>query len=516
MNFFNKKFLHYLLDKVFVIIGSLVVLLPTNPQNMPYSSRDSGVFLYIGWRILNGELPYRDIWDHKPPMIFYINALGLAITDNSRWGVWFLEFISLALATYIGYKIIQNAFGSKSAILSTWLWLLTLVFVIQGGNFTTEYTLPLQFAAVWLSIKTIERKNFSHWRWFLVGILGGIAFFTKQTAIGIWVSIVIFLIIFRFNSHRFKELVYELIYFLGGFFIICVGWVIYFGIQGGLLHFWNAAFEYNFIYSSTGMGFLSRLKPLYYGIVPLSRMGLLQFAGIGYLLGLLLFLYKRNKIQSWLPLLVIGLINLPIELILVSTSGRNYAHYYMTLLPVLTFFSGITFWIIISSRLLIDNPKPAQCLLTVGVVLIFFWPFYDQFTKLVISYQEVDRRRTIIESINEITTPEDKILLWGAASSINFDTRLRSPTRFVYQYPLYTKGYSNEKMILEFLEDIIKSRPKLIIDTYEKQTPLYEFPIQTDKIQVRIEQLRCLYQEIGDIPLANWTVYEYTSKDCIY
>jgi len=29
-----------------------------------------------------------DVWDHKPPLIYFVDALGLSLTPNSLWGVW--------------------------------------------------------------------------------------------------------------------------------------------------------------------------------------------------------------------------------------------------------------------------------------------------------------------------------------------------------------------------------------------------------------------------------------------
>jgi len=107
---------------------------------MPLTYRDSGVFLYTGWRILNGQVPYRDVWDHKPPVFFYINAAGLALLNGSRWGVWIIEFLSLYVATVISWRLIKGAFGTVPAILAVVLWLFGLAYVIQGGNLATEYT----------------------------------------------------------------------------------------------------------------------------------------------------------------------------------------------------------------------------------------------------------------------------------------------------------------------------------------------------------------------------------------
>ena len=56
---------------------------------------DSTVFLYMGQRILDGFIPYKDAWDHKPPMIYWINALGLYLGQGSFLGVRLIEFLSI-------------------------------------------------------------------------------------------------------------------------------------------------------------------------------------------------------------------------------------------------------------------------------------------------------------------------------------------------------------------------------------------------------------------------------------
>jgi hypothetical protein len=39
-----------------------------------FPNDDSAIFLYIGRAILNGQVPYVDIWDHKGPLLYYINV----------------------------------------------------------------------------------------------------------------------------------------------------------------------------------------------------------------------------------------------------------------------------------------------------------------------------------------------------------------------------------------------------------------------------------------------------------
>jgi hypothetical protein len=95
---------------------------------------------------------------------------------------------------------------------------------------------------------------------------------------------------------------------------------------------------------------------------------------------------------------------------------------------------------------------------------------------------------------------------------MNFFAQRRSPSRFVYQYPLYQSGYTNEKIITEFLKDLIHHKPCLIIDTKDNSTPLYNFPVSSDEIQAGIVYLQSHYPIKEHIN--SWTVYQYVdSKD---
>ena len=242
-----RKIIDQSWEKLLVLCGALCVLLPVSPLNMKFSYSDSGVFLYTGWRILNGELPYRDVWDHKPPIIFYINALGLAIGDNSRWGVWLIELVALFGAAYIGFKLLKKTLGIFAALFSLLLWLLSLVYVLQGGNIPTEFTLPLQFSALWLVYRA-DKSRRPQWMFFLIGLTGASAFFLKQNTIGLWIAIVIYLTLKGLMSKQGRQWLRELWFIALGGLAVSLLVVVFFSIQGAFPQFWSAAFEYNFIY----------------------------------------------------------------------------------------------------------------------------------------------------------------------------------------------------------------------------------------------------------------------------
>jgi len=497
-----KKILLWMGEKLLIAGSVLVALYPSSPSNMPLTYRDSGVFLYMGWRMLNGDVPYLNVWDHKPPVIFFINALGLFLGQGSRWGVWFLEFLFLLVATWVGFRLLKKSFGLATAVISTTLWLLTFEFIYQGGNLTTEYTLPLQFLALAL-VYDVDSTG-SKIRWLLIGLLGGVVFMTKQVSIGIWLAIGLYLLFQRLRSRQVSRLVKELFLMFLGVAIIILGFVVYFAYHHALSQFWDAAFAYNFVYASVGNK--ARLFSILMGVAPLTWMGLFQFALIGYFLALASVYFKENDFASH-SLVIIALIDLPLEVLLTSISGRSYPHYYMTLLPVLAFFSGVVFWYFFSRISFLQKSRMTERIFVVAILMVFLWEGYSGYRKQVFALRKVGNKAAV-EYILSTTKSEDYVLLWGADSGINFFTQRRSPTRFVYQYPLYKENYTNEQMVVEFLDDIIHYQPKLIIDTHNKKTPMYNFPVSSDEIREKITYIQEHYPPTG-IELRGWAVYKY-------
>lgn len=499
-----KIFIDKTWERLLVLFGTLSVLLPVSPLNMPLTFRDPGVFLYIGWRILNGELPYRDIWDHKPPVIFYINALGLVLGGGSRWGVWFLELVFLFVAAYLGYKLIKHYFGTFPAVFSLLIWLLSLVGILQGGDFTTEFTLPLQFAALWFLVGSGKLRN--NVRFLLIGILGAIAFFTKQTTVGMWVAVVIYLTGQRLFTRQGKQWLNEISWMALGAFGISLLIVGFFAFQNALPQFWSAAFEYNFLYAGRGgAGLAARFNTLLRGLRPLTFTGLIQLGLLGYALALTFILSKKYLPKESVPVLAVVLIDLPIELFLVSITEKTYFHYYMTLLPAFAILTAVAAWGVEKVILHWRFPAWVRTVAALAVLGSFAWSYFDNYLDQTYIYRK-NRDDAVIQYVQSNTEPDDKVLLWGAEVSVNFFAKRESPTRFVYQYPLHNARYVTEAIIIEFLDDVIDNRPRYVIQT-EYAEPLFSFNLVSDAITEKTAYLQSRYCEVQQIDA--WTVYEY-------
>lgn len=209
--------------------------------------RDSGAFIYIAQQVLDGATPYRDVWDHKGPAIFYIDALGLYLSAGDVWGIWLLEVAALSLAGQLSFASLRHAYGTAAGLFGTALWMLSAIPVLDGGNLVELWALPLQFAALYLFAS--EPKCTAGmpllWRTMLIGCLGGVAFLLRPNLIGVWIAIWICWIAtnWRLGLLRTLYLVLAASAILG---LISL----YFASREAFLQMWDAVIIYNRAYAS--------------------------------------------------------------------------------------------------------------------------------------------------------------------------------------------------------------------------------------------------------------------------
>jgi len=187
-----------------------------------------------------------------------------------------------------------------------------------------------------------------------------------------------------------------------------------------------------------------------------------------------------------------------------SSTGRPYDHYYISCLPVFSFLAAITIGQVISAC---RSEKPSfisrriiPLTILLGILLPFVRPYYE-------TIQNSQRgTNSIVEFIMIHTAQQDTVIIWGAEVQDLFLSNRNSPTRFVYQYPLYMPGYTNGHLIEEFLGNIVDNKPKYILDSRNPKTPMYQFPFSTVRIQEQIGILNHIYLKSGE--LAGWDIYE--------
>jgi hypothetical protein len=500
---------------VFVsIIGTIIALFPSNPENMTLPSRDSGVFLYMGWRFLNGDIPYRDVWDHKPPLIYFVDALGLTFTPNSLWGVWILQIIFIFFTLLFIYKLLDSEFGIYAALAGTIVLTSGLLTILEKGNITEEYSLVFQALAFWL-FANAWKKDFPIRTSFWIGLLGGFAFNFKQTTIGIWMTYALFLLAIRLLSR--KSPLSDLLSFSAGWLIPSLVLVIFLASQNALADYWEQAFLYNFVYIGKHEGIRSLIPVFIKGFAYLRNGWVLYLSMLGWLAGVGYVWFQRKQLLAEVhPLILIALVNLPIEVFLITISGRSILHYYLTPLPVMAILAGILVYIaplLINKIPLLAAQEMKKLIpgILLAVVLIGQFGQVKYYSEYVRVLSDNDYA-PVIDYVTKNTEAGDQILIIGAESVVNFLTRREAPTRYVYQYPLALLG--RRPMFEEYFNQILENKPVLIVDTRGRarlDEKLYN-PLQKRSQIVRdgVKYLGENYEQVAQF--GDWFVYRFNGK----
>jgi len=240
----------------------LVVVVLTAVQ-LPYCPRfkqlnvDSGVFAYAGQQILTGELPYRDFWDHKPPAIFYLNALAIFVVGQTPWAIWWLGFVWISCTSLVFFGVMQKLTGLGPATLATLIFVVTLHHpdYYQRGNFPEVYSLLLQV----LTIGAIDRYVSSRRdRWIIViGVLTAVSFLFKHICVGLGLACLGVILYLDIQQRVIRKAIWHVLLFGIAASAPITLVVFYWVIQGAFRELWDAVVTYNLLYSQMHLFFKS-------------------------------------------------------------------------------------------------------------------------------------------------------------------------------------------------------------------------------------------------------------------
>jgi Dolichyl-phosphate-mannose-protein mannosyltransferase len=457
-----RKLSRYIVGLVLLATLCFIVLLPTMPPYRDIFGGDTGVFLYIGEQILRGNIPYRDVWDHKAPLIYYINALALLIGGGSIWGLWFVELLSLWCAAFIGFVLIDRGFGWLPALFSTILWVASLALVLIGGNYTEEFALPFQFAALYLFWRSEQQKRYG-WRSLAIGVTLAACFLLRPNLVGIHMAIVAVMVWGGMRSRNWGRLLLTLGLITAGAMAVLLIVAVYFFSQHALSDLVDQVFRYSTFYSATTIQ--NRISSWLAGIAVLAISGISIVALFSWITGLRRLPRELERQQDVNILLLFAIVNVPIEFVLSTLSGRVYGHYYVSWMPAFAILAASFACFVAEEARLNLTPKQIGVALLALAAALCIGPAWTVVDDAKTPKQLENSRYQSASYILAYTKDNDPILVWGAETALNLVTHRNAPTRYVYQYPLYTRGYQTTAMVEEFFRDLASTPPAVIIDT---------------------------------------------------
>ena len=474
----------------FVIFTSFLFFILRLPSLFePLWYGDEGIYQVIGTSLNNGKLLYAEIFDNKPPLLYWLYA----IFNSDQFTIRLVSLIFGVLSIVIFFLLSKRLFEhtkSKAHFLTTFIFAVLFGLPTLEGNIANAENfmiLPIVLAG-FLIFNTIDsRPKFSilnsQFSIFLAGLFLGIAFLFKIVAIFDFAAFFIFYFIINFDSLK-KTIRPPAI--IIGFFLPILVVTLFFILNNTFIDFIKAAFITNISYVSYG-----------------NKIGgtpLLLFIKLILLVGFTLYAFaKRKKFSSTLLFISIWF---AFSLFNALFSQRPYAHYLLVLLPSLSLMIGLVF------------QKKYQKLIAIffliGLLTITKVFGISNFNKSIhyyqnfISYVKGQKSMAEFQAFFDKNTPfdyeiarfikpkiekHDTIFVWGNNAQLYQLIGVVAPTKYVVAYHMtnYKDGVESTKTAIE------KTKPKfIVIMSNEKTIP---FPLISYSKKMNINKA-AIYERI--------------------
>ena len=420
---------------------AIYVALRWNLVDVPLG-RDEGGYAYVGRVILEGGLPYRDVIDHRPPGIFYLNALALEFVPATARGIHlFLHVFNFATLLAVA-ALAREAIHPSSARSSHAGWAAALAFAvmstspaIQGFAAASEMFMMLpQAACLLLALRAVRLGSTGYL--LASGAVGALACWIKQPAAtsvafaGVWAAVE--LARRQDTGARALAGLRALVLFGLGGVAVSLPIAGYFVLQGIFSDFFYWTFQHGLAYSAEVEGLGGRIAQR---VWQLARGDAAVTVGAGIGIAWLLALRRREG------LLLLGFL---LASLLGTLPGNAYTHYFCQLVPPLALAAGAGAALVLE-RLAAPGVRRAVAALgvaaIVGVPLVAQPEYYlsaspEQIARAAFGNNPFVESPAIAAVLRRESARDDAVLILGSEPQILLHAERRSAIPYIYLYPL--------------------------------------------------------------------------------
>lgn len=433
----------------------------------PFDS-DHWIFFYVGKNWFRGGSLYVTAWDHKPPVIFFINGLMSLLSDSIVvhrvliTGFALLDiYLFYLLAKMLAPKILSKKaeLFSKLALLLYVFWRNLLQFTSSGNN---NENFGLVFYLGMLLSYFSFREDRKWWKMLLSGTCFAVLFFMKGNFLLLAVPIGILLFV-DFIKELQKFFLYGLTFCLP-LIVMAGAWAGYFASKGSFNDFVVATFSFSAKYSASAWkGDLSDLK-VFYVLVAFAA-PLIVMVPLLYLADVRSHIQEHEYIFFALSLLFGSFAFFAV--------GVPYLYYFLILMPV---------YILAATYLLLNHENYNWYLYFILAAIFIFGMgtnfAYDAYQTIEnqISHtaSEATEYKQIASYIDDHTVATDKVFDADYGATFYQLAHRDSGSRFVSASVLLLDYRGNYGFHLDdvFASDMNKSQAKYVV-VYRDRTTLY-------------------------------------------
>jgi hypothetical protein len=451
--------------------------------------RDQGSYGYAGWVLLEGGVPYRDVFVFKPPMTVVVHGLAMGLFGVNTWAIRALDIGWSAVTALVVAAIALELWNRRDAALAAGLTYPFLYYQIDYWNIAqTDGWMILPCAAgIWAVLRggrvlEHDSRKAATW-WLTAGVLVGIALLFKYTAATIGLPLLVALGYVASARGRRAWL---------GVPAIALGAAVSLGTCG--IWLWGTGAWHAFIDSQLGLlpSYVERKSSAESLAAALERLTALKgpradvlplfWAAPVALAPALLATWKVGR-AAWLGLGVV-LIWWLAALANVLIQSKYFEYHYLPLIAPSALLVGLALPVLLRVPLAWTRRRELQGFVLVALIvtLIAVTPLggrardfasvttgaqtIEQYIQSRREYRyptyDVGEIRQVSQLLRDTTTREQRVFLWGYDPTINVCSRRRTVSRFLYNYPLRV-SWGNPDYEAELMEALRSQPPDVVV-----------------------------------------------------
>lgn len=401
---------------------------------------DSSVFFYIGKAMNDGLVPYKDLFDHKGLILYFLNYLGCLIGHGHAYGVWIIELINMFVFSLVLFKI-ANLFVKSKIICYLSIFFTVLIFgqhFLVNGNYTEEYSLPWIAVSLYVVLKYFVMREYKNYQIFLMGFAFAVVFFLRANMVSVWIVFVLAVVISFIREKRYIDIARCIGLFLLGCLVVILPILIYTLLTGSFQAMIDYYFVFNLSYtgSEAGMRASWDFCKLIFSCVTIAMFFIFYSFIIHY----------KSKFV-WLNNLAFG-----VAVATAVMSGREYMHYVIIIIPFFLLPTVMFFEFLISKTSDICDMirrKSIVILLLLGCIIgLFYEPLIDIYRDIK---SVPDSDDVIISYMKNNISKDSDVLILGNDAYKYLKSDRNTKNKFFYQFP---PAEISEKIFDEFMSEL--------------------------------------------------------------
>lgn len=474
----NKSLIYYLALLLIIIFAYPVLFYPLG--------RDHAISAYTGMIINEGGVPFKDAWEQKPPLLYFLYSLAFILFGESMKSIRIFDLLctiaTIALLRQFGKCLFGETVGVVTGIFYGMLYLFTNDFWTLS-NADGFLMLPTVGALYTCCIAQERNKRLL---FLLSGVFIGCVIMIKFTGVVVAAPVFLYLFIMALGGKggRIRKFLLDSSFIILGIFLVSLAFIFYLFKNQVLDELIYTLFVFNPIYAKHAL----QLKEKLYA--DLTIMG---FCRKNLLVALpAVFALLRVNVRRPSPKEVLMVSWLAVSLAGVYIQWRFFIYHWLPVLGPLSLLGAYGICKVFTQPLYLAKVRffaeaKNQFLVLVIVLLAFltFKPYmrqcldfyqyktgsisrWEYFNNYFGKYNQGDfsflADEEVAEYLKAHTKSDDYIFIWGFGTLVYFLADRKSPSRFIFPICLMAKGHPRyEKWRKELIHDLTVKKPHYII-----------------------------------------------------